>query len=161
MSPRKAVPLALITTSVFSTPVPDASAKDIDADRIMQSVEQVLEENRIYATCLSMDKNSLDFVRSNWRRMVGETRDLLRKANFDTSFLTLFELKVRAANLLDQNLSLHQAMAICHANEAMISRFYEFGFSNLRQEVEKAMAGDNVPIPSTYNEARAPAAAYP
>jgi hypothetical protein len=115
-----------------------AHAAAPDETEILQAVEKVVAEHRVYATCLSLEPTSYRIVQDNWTREVSQGADALKALKPSPALIARFLAAVDSSRLIDKTMSLSAAMAYCQKNEAQVRVFHEFGFSRLGEAISSA-----------------------
>ena len=126
-----AILLSLATLGVTQPAAADDSA-------ILQAVEKVVAEHKVYATCLSLEPTSYRIVQENWTREVSQGADALKALKPSPALVARFVAAVDSSRLIDKTMTLSAAMAYCQKNEAQVRVFHEFGFSRLSQAIDAA-----------------------
>ncbi len=131
--------LALIAATLAASGFPGASyAAGYDESAILQSVEAVVAEHKIYATCFSLDSTAYQIVQENWLREVKQGAETLKGLNPSVAFMARFAYAVNPTRLLDEGMTISAAMAYCQKNEQQARKFHEFGFSHLADAIDQA-----------------------
>jgi hypothetical protein len=115
-----------------------ANAAAPDETAIMQAVEKVVAEHKVYATCLSLEPTSFRIVQDNWAREVSQGAEALKALKPSPALVARFLVAVDSARLIDKDATLAVAMAFCQKNAAQVMKFHEFGFSRLSEAIDKA-----------------------
>jgi hypothetical protein len=137
--PHKSPRLSSLNVIVlaFAALVVTQSASADDA-AILQAVEKVVAEHKIYATCLSLEPTSYRIVQENWTQEVSQGADALKALRPSPALVERFAAAVDSSRLIDKTMPLSAAMAYCQKNEAQVRVFHEFGFSRLSQAIDAA-----------------------
>lgn len=130
---RPKLHLLLIATACTA-----AHAAAPDETAVMQAVEKVVAEHKVYATCLALEPTTYRIVQENWTREVSQGAEALRALKPSPALVARFVAAVDSSRLIDKTMTLSAAMAYCEKNEAQVRKFHEFGFSRLSQAVDAA-----------------------
>lgn len=107
----------------------------INEKAIMAVVDASIKEYRVYATCSSLDEQSLKLVKETWNKSRSEALRDLKSDGASLLFLARFALATEYSKIFDADMKLSEAMPYCYKNKKGVERFYEFGQSNLAQEI--------------------------
>lgn len=107
----------------------------LNEEAVFDSINKIVAEHKIYATCLSLDSTSYQLVLTNWEREVDSAIEKIKSYKPSLTFIAKFKSAVATENLIDKNLSLADAMEYCHKNEEQVKKFYEFGHSRLSDAI--------------------------
>lgn len=130
--------LAILSIALLSSSIGAARAAGLDETAILQAVEKVVAEHKVYATCHSLDALSLRLVQQNWSREVGQGAEALKALKPSAALVARYLVATDSARLLDKGMTLSAAMAYCEKNHAQVTKFEEFAFSRLAIAIDTA-----------------------
>ena len=116
-----------------------ASAEAFNETAVMQAVEKVVAEHKVYATCLSLEPMSFKIVQENWTREVSQGAEALKSIKPSPALVARYLVAVDSSRLLDKTMTLTAAISYCEKNAAQVMKFHEFGFSRLSEAINTAV----------------------
>jgi hypothetical protein len=133
---KRRISICIVLSSLCSLSQAHAQTP-IDEKAVMAVVDTSIKEYRVYATCMSLDEFSLSSVKEIWNKSREEALHNLKSGGASVMFLARFTLATEDSKILDADMPLSDAMTYCYKNKKNLVRFYEFGQSNLDQEIYK------------------------
>jgi len=80
---------------------------------------------------MSLVPDTLPLVEKLWQSQVAQASSNLDYLGATPSFKAYFLVATKFTNLLDRNMKLGDAIALCEKNKEAQLRFHSFGYSNL------------------------------
>ena len=131
--------LPILAAAMFAVSAHSARASAFDEAAVLNAIDKVVAEHRIYATCMSLDKLSHRVVQENWAREIKLGAEALRPLNPSVGFVARYAKAVEPSRLLENDMPLSTAMTYCWANEAQVQKFHVFDFSRLADAINKVV----------------------
>ncbi|MDR2214496.1 MAG: hypothetical protein LBE59_01490 [Nevskiaceae bacterium] len=139
---RKMLSPALLTVGVLLGGC--TAGLDANESAVLQAVEKVVGDYKTLATCYSLEPVSYRFqetLQEVWLSEVQSGANALRKINPSATLIARFASAVEPSRLLDENMRLSEAIALCHEprNEELVMNFQLFEFPRLDEAIDKAV----------------------
>lgn len=116
-----------------------AENKPINEAAVLKTIDTVMAEQRVFATCFALDPFSRKVVNETWVDMVKASREVLASRKPSIKLIAQFEYKTHPSRLVDDSMSLKDAITFCEKNAEIQKRFFTFGYLNLSLELSKLL----------------------
>lgn len=129
-----AVLLTLIAIALMHTNTAHAETKPINEAMVLKTIDNAVEEHRVFATCFALEPVSRKVVNDMWVKMVKDAREVLASRKPSLKLIAQFEYKTQS-KLVDERMLLKDAIAYCEKNAEIQKKFYTFGYLDLPTEL--------------------------
>lgn len=126
--------LTLMAIALINTNIAHAENKPINEAAVLKTIDNVVAEQRVFATCFALEPVGRKVVNDMWVKMVKDARESLASRKPSLKLIAQFEYKTQQ-RLVDERMTLKDAISYCEKNAEIQKKFYTFGYLDLPTEL--------------------------